>query len=118
MHEIASRPEFPCEKTIYRKMAKDPVFAAAINQARTAQQEYEADQTVKMADEATVDDYNVVKLRIWARQWRAAKLAPKKYGDRLNVDADIRSTVSFVINGAPDEPRLVGSGSTAALEEE
>ena len=41
------------------------------------------DQCVRMADEATPEDWQVVKMRIWARQWRASKLAPKKYGDKV-----------------------------------
>lgn len=43
------------------------------------------DDTVDLADEATPENVHVVKLRIWARQWRAAKLAPKKYGDSVNL---------------------------------
>jgi hypothetical protein len=27
-----------------------------------------------------------VRLQIWARQWRAAKLAPKVYGDQVHHD--------------------------------
>ena len=55
-----------------------------------------------MADMATPDDWQVVKLRIWARQWRASKLAPKKYGDKLELSGDEKSplamgiTVNFV----------------------
>ena len=30
------------------------------------------------------------KLRVDARKWLAGKMAPKKYGDRLNLDADVR----------------------------
>jgi hypothetical protein len=39
-----------------------------------------------MADEATAENRQTVRLRIWARQWRAAKLAPKKYGDKTTID--------------------------------
>jgi len=72
-------------------MAKDEDFRSAIARAREMQQEAEIDRTVDMADNATPEDHQVVKLRIWARQWRAAKLAPKKYGDSTMVkhaDAD------------------------------
>ena len=41
---------------------------------------------VEMADKATPENWNVVKLRIWARQWRAAKLAPKKCGDKVQTE--------------------------------
>lgn len=76
------------ESTVYRRMAKDPEFARLIASAREAQQEFVADEVVQMADEADESNYNVVKLRIWARQWRAAKLAPKKYGDKTLVETN------------------------------
>lgn len=83
--ELAGKDGFPSERAIYRKMSSDPKFAGIIAQARAAQQEYEADACVDMADKATAADWQVVKLRIWARQWRASKLAPKKYGDRMQL---------------------------------
>jgi hypothetical protein len=39
-----------------------------------------------LADQATPENWQVVKLRIWARQWRAAKLAPRKYGDKITTE--------------------------------
>lgn len=68
---------------VYQAMAKDEAFRNAIACAREAQQEAIIDQTIDIADSATPEDYNVMKLRIWARQWRASKLAPKKYGDKI-----------------------------------
>jgi len=35
-----------------------------------AQQKNGAARCVEMADEATLEDWQLVKLRIWARQWR------------------------------------------------
>lgn len=81
--EICRDDHMPDASTVYRKMARDEAFAARIARAREAQQEAEADHIVAMADEADGEDWQVVKLRIWARQWRAAKLAPKKFGDKV-----------------------------------
>lgn len=77
----------PDATTVYRKMARDAEFAATIARAREAQQDYEADNIIEMTDAATPEDWQVVKLRVWARQWRAAKLAPKKYGDKLDLSS-------------------------------
>ena len=76
-----------------------------------------------MADAATEADYNVVKLRIWARQWRASKLAPKKYGDRSDVNVtqtiDVADRITrrwkenwpWVLNGLePLPPRVIEGG--------
>jgi hypothetical protein len=86
IRQISQEAWCPGEKSIYRQMATDNAFAAALTKARAQQQEYMADQCVELADTATAEDWQVVKLRIWARQWRAAKLAPKKYGDSKSIE--------------------------------
>lgn len=80
---ICSDETMPATTMVYQAMAKDEAFRNAIACAREAQQEAIIDQTIDIADSATPEDYNVMKLRIWARQWRASKLAPKKYGDKI-----------------------------------
>lgn len=91
IREIARQKWSPSEPSIYRRMAADDDFCRKINKARAAQQDREVEECVHMADEATPEDWQVVKLRIWARQWRASKLAPKKYGDRLELTGDADS---------------------------
>lgn len=84
--EICASPDMPGKTQVYVRMAEDKDFRTRIAAAREAQQDAIVDDLIPMADAATVEDYNVVKLRIWARQWRAARLAPKKYGDRVGLE--------------------------------
>ena len=42
-----------------------------------------------MADAATPENYQVVRLQIWARQWNAAKLAPRRYGEQSETTLKI-----------------------------
>lgn len=86
IREAAKKKGAPSEATIYRRMASDKKFAAMMAAAREAQQDAEVEKCVQMADRATPDNWQVVKLRIWARQWRAAKLAPHKYGDKQHIE--------------------------------
>ncbi len=83
MADICKDADMPAESTVYLKMAKDEAFRSAIARARELQQDAEIDRTIDMADAATGDDWQVVKLRIWARQWRAMKLSPKRYGELI-----------------------------------
>lgn len=85
---VCADDDMPAESTVYLRMSKDEEFRSSIARAREAQQEAEIDRTVDMADLATSEDHQVVKLRIWARQWRAAKLAPKKYGEKVLHGSD------------------------------
>lgn len=127
MYKLAGTQGFPSEHTIYLEMARNEEFAEEIAKARKAQQDYEVDKCIEMADNATEADWQVVKLRIWARQWRASKLAPKKYGDRQIVQGDkdadpiqtqitndAMGTISRIVADIADAKRL-GSKQTATL---
>lgn len=84
----------PREVDVYRAAAKDDEICSRIARAREAQQDAIVDDIIAMADAATVENHQVVKLRIWARQWQASKLAPKKYGDRVQTDATVQANVT------------------------
>lgn len=83
---ICQDADMPSARTVYTRMSSDDQFRAVIARAREAQQDAEADKCIDLADNATAEDWQVVKLRIWARQWRAGKLAPKKYGEKLDMN--------------------------------
>lgn len=114
IREVSAEAWCPSEPTIYRRMAADPAFDEIIGKARAAQQDYEADACVHMADAATPEDWQVVKLRIWARQWRASKLASRRYGDKLALGgaADLPPIQSNVtIDAAEAYKTLLGGGN-------
>lgn len=83
----------PSERTFYRKLAEDPELWQRYARAREAQAHRENDEIRKIADAATPDDVNVARLRIDARKWRAAKMAPKIYGDKLDLGGNLGLTV-------------------------
>lgn len=103
--EIAGKDGFPAACTIYRLMAEDDEFATCIARAREAQQEHEMDYCIQLADSATPEDWNVKKLQIWARQWRASKLAPKKWGDKPDIIVNNNNTnaAQTVVSLQPDQ---------------
>ena len=74
------------ENEFWLRMQTDEAFQAIIARARIQGQEAMAAETIDIADEATEETVNSSKLRIWARQWHASKLAPKKYGDRVQQE--------------------------------
>lgn len=56
-------------------------FVAHYTRAREDQADFYADQMIDIAD--TTDDPQKARLQIDARKWKASKLAPKKYGERV-----------------------------------
>ena len=97
---ICRDESMPMEVEVYRAAASDDEVRSRIAHAREVQQDAIVDQIVGMADAATVEDHQVVKLRIWARQWQASKLAPKKYGDTMRVDGNVSVSLSDVVSAA------------------
>lgn len=92
IRQICDDRDMPSRTAVLQACAANEEFAASIARARELQQDAIADEIVDMADMATVEDHQVVKLRIWARQWRAAKLHPKKYGERVQTDSNVSVT--------------------------
>lgn len=73
----------PSETTFYKRLSSDEEFAAKYARAKEAQAHREADEIREIADKATPEDVHVARLKIDARKWRAGKLAPKSYGDKV-----------------------------------
>jgi hypothetical protein len=72
-------------------------FRAQYAQARDAQHDHWADEILHIADTPNreVDrDVDHRRLQVDARKWLLSKLAPKKYGDRLDVAGDIAVSVT------------------------
>lgn len=92
----------PSKVTFYARLVKDEEFANRYARAREAQAHNEVDEIRSIADEATPEDVAVARLRVDARKWRASKLAPKKYGDKL----DVNHGGSFTVNITGDDADL------------
>lgn len=99
MKSICTDDEMPAEGTVYRWLAKREDFREKYRVAREAQAERMLDEILEIADNSADDtlitdfgprpDMEWIarsKLRVNARQWAMAKLAPKKYGDSKAVD--------------------------------
>ena len=89
----------PCVDTIMEWLRFDTDFRAMYDEAKAMQQELMFDEMMEIADDNEGDDLikvNRDKLRIDARKWGMAKLAPKKYGDNksVSVDVGVRSVTS------------------------
>lgn len=80
---VTKRAWAPSYTTVMKWCRELPEFAEMYARAREDQADYLADRIVEIADGATPDDVQVAKLRVDARKWTAAKLKPRKYGERV-----------------------------------
>ena len=100
LRSICRDEKMPNVDTIYVWIGKHPIFADQYARAREEQADTLADEIQALADEAppmVLGKFGEIidtgwlqwqKQRIDARKWCAAKLKPKKYGDRVQVAGD------------------------------
>lgn len=82
-------PNGPSAVTVRAWVAADPEFQAAYARSRTTGAAVHAEAIVGIADavtNGTMEQINAARLRIDARKWYAAKVAPRDYGDRSAVE--------------------------------
>ena len=102
LRSICSDKDMPAMSTVLVWLGDDALFAAQYARARENQADTLADEILEIADDARNDwmerngqddagwqangeHIQRSKLRVDARRWAASKLAPKKYGDRLDM---------------------------------
>ena len=117
MRSICSKKDMPGRRTVLRWLAKHDEFRDLHAEARQLQADYHFDEILDIADDAT-NDFMVreradgstetvlnqehmqrSRLRIEGRKWVLARMSPKKYGDKVQLEADgDGGTVAFVMN--------------------
>lgn len=131
LRSVCSTKGMPDKATVFRWLATNDTFRDHYARAREAQadalfdeivdiantpvmgkkEKYDADG--KLIESSTGDMIEHRRLQIDARKWVAAKLRPKVYGDKLDVD--ITGALDFVVSAKPvDEEQWLkdhGSGS-------
>ena len=112
--KICKTEEFPDVSTVYRWLDAHEEFRDKYARARQDQADTLADEIIAISDEQheAVTERGVVfdpevnrdRLRIDARKWVAAKLKPKKYGDKTEVEhtGDLKiAVISYAANHDP-----------------
>jgi len=100
MRDICAAPGMPNRTTVLRWMDADEAFAAKCARAREMQADYMDDLILDTANACTADTAQADKVKISAYQWRASKLAPKKYGDKLDLNHGGGVQVA-IVSGVP-----------------
>lgn len=99
--KISQQSNMPTQSTIYKWLSEKSEFSEKYARAREVQADLYADEIVDIADNVMDEPASVMKarLQIDARKWKASKLAPKKYGDKIQQeitgDLDVSLRVKF-----------------------
>jgi hypothetical protein len=111
---IASSPHLPSRTTIYRWNADNEDFRNQYTKARAEQADYYAELIV---DESySSHDAAIGRLRVDALKWAASKMAPKKYGEKIEIETAQPLTLAFQLpSRAPERVQL--ESNERSLEE-
>jgi hypothetical protein len=103
LREIADADDMPAQSTIYLWLQRHAEFSEQYARAREAQAEHWAEEILEIADDGSNDwmerrnrdgsSQEVInaehvtrsRLRVDSRKWLMSKLAPKKYGDKIDL---------------------------------
>jgi hypothetical protein len=86
VRQICADPDMPDNRTVQRWIANNAEFAAKCARARELQADNIFEDMQEVADYGNPDDVQRARLRVSTMQWRAAKLAPKKYGEKIQAE--------------------------------
>jgi hypothetical protein len=96
LRQIARDPEMPSEGTVRGWAVRDvDGFGDRYRSARQMLLEYWADQIVDIADDGELDPRDR-QIRTAVRQWLMSKLAPRRYGDKVQIGGDPESPVQIM----------------------
>lgn len=111
----------PSPRAVYYWLDTYPEFLQRYARAREMQADFLAGQTIEIADDSAndtiIDDQgrervnsewvNRSRLRVDARKWMASKLAPVKYGDKIDIttkgDKIAKTTTMILPDGSKIE---------------
>lgn len=103
LRHICTEDGMPDLRTVMRWLESRPDFALRYSRTRDVQADLLDDRIQQEADDANEEDWQVRKLRIETMKWRAAKLAPKKYGEIK--DTQVTVAVGVQVNQLSEEQR-------------
>ncbi len=124
--EAMRQPNMPSLAWAKRQLQNDPDLQRAYQAAIVERAQSLADQLVAMSDEKPPPELDgaalsawvqQLKLRLWARTWVAAKLAPKQWGERLDVSVtETRISITAALRAA--ESRIIDLQPEASARDE
>lgn len=87
LRQICSDPEMPPRRTVLEWLDNENNldFRTKYTRARENQADFMDDLILEVAENCTIETFQADKVKIGAYQWRASKLKPKKYGDKLAI---------------------------------
>jgi len=118
LRAVCREKGMPAVSTVCRWLAEKPAFQEQYARARESMADTMFEELLEIADDSSGDytdtpngqkfngeNVQRSRLRVDARKWAISKIAPKKYGDKLDIDAKVDAALTVnVIRYANNKP--------------
>ncbi|KAB8312934.1 ubiquitin carboxyl-hydrolase [Erwinia endophytica] len=94
LRKVCERPGMPNKTKVFRWLREHEDFRDQYAKATSIREDAIFEELVEISDDATEESAAVAKarLRIDTRKWVLSRMNPKKYGDKLSQDIDVKSS--------------------------
>ena len=98
MVQVCKQDGMPSRATVIRWFTQQPGFEARCTHARSLQADLMDDMILDVANQCDESNYQSSRVKLSALQWRASKLAPKKYGDKVDMNLTGEVAIKRVVS--------------------
>ena len=92
-----------CIDTFYEWLKKDPTFSESYARACEIRADLKFESLEELADGATPENYNAIRLKVDTKKWILAKMNAVKYGDKQTVEHKGTAPISISIQHYGDK---------------
>lgn len=100
LRAICKTKGFPAKRTVLRWVAADDTLAKQYAEAQLMRAEHYFDEIVEIADSGT--DPAKTRVQVDARKWVLSRMNPKKYGDKMDLTANINGKIESITRRVVD----------------
>lgn len=120
---VCEDTDMPSKPTVARWLEANETFRNSYARACEERAAALAEEALSIADGLSgkvfsSEDVQAAKLQVDTRKWFAAKLSPKRFGDRIQADTNVNATVTgaLALRAIPEAEldRIIGYGALAS----
>lgn len=101
LRSICAAEEMPAKSSVFKWLSQHKDFADQYTRARESQADALFDDLADVAEEAlkaeTAVEVSARKLIVDTHKWRLSKIAPKKYGEKLELAGDPKAPLGIAV---------------------
>jgi hypothetical protein len=90
--KICRDPAMPARRTVYDWQRANEEFRAQCARAREGLADWYDDRITEVINNVTEANVNASRVKLSGLQWKAAKAAPKRFGEKVEIDANVQVT--------------------------